>query len=225
MQVERYDTVDRIISNIVIPISREPVNYKGVVYQPKKLRISASIFNSLICPENCGGCCWRSVTLDWFPHENAHPAAVARTVEVNGRSFGILSLVSEDPLKPCQFLDGIGRCKIYNQRPFLCDFSFIRIQDKHRHYTMMNSTPSRGFHLKRVDGGKGNACHMTEIDEETLNHRLEQFLSLKAIVDYFQIDTWVDEIIAHIRRGPTHLSMDFDPGIGQARLVDFIGEE
>lgn len=222
MHVERYDTVDRIISNIVVPIAKEPVSYKGQTFHPKKLRISSSIFNSLECPEGCGGCCWRSVTLDWFPHEKHHPEAIDRSVEVNGTEFWFKSLISDDPLQPCRFLNGIGRCNIYEQRPFLCDFSFIRIMDKHRHYTMMNSTPSRGFHLKRVDGGKGNACTMTTIDDETLQHRIEQFQSLKKIVEYLKIDTWVDEIISHIRAGPTHMWKDFEPDTGHARLVDFI---
>ncbi len=224
MLVERYDTVDRIISNIIIPISREAVTYKGTTYEPRKLRISPSIFRSLQCPEMCGGCCWKSVTLDWFPHETAHENAAERSVTVNDKDYTFLSIVSENTDAPCQFLDEKGRCKIYTQRPFLCDFSFIRVLDKTTHRTMMNATPSRGFHLKRVDGLKGNMCYMEPIDPETLAHRLEQFESLKAIAEYLEIDTHIDDIINHIKRGPTDMVLDLSV-TAPTRVIDFIGEE
>lgn len=209
MNVQRYDTVDRIISNIIIPIAREDVYYKGKRFSPKKVRVSPSIFKSLECPVSCGGCCWKSVTLDWFPHEQALPHATERVVEVNHKEYTVKSIIAEDTEKPCSLLDQYGRCTVYAQRPFLCGFSFIRFMDKKTHFTLMNSTPSRGFHLKRVDGGKGSICYMKE-DANIIPYRLEQFHSLKQIAKYLEIETCIDQIIEHISKGITDKPLDID---------------
>jgi len=224
-QVSRYDTVDRIISNILIPLSKIPVEYKDEIHHPKNVRISSSIFKSLQCPVNCGGCCWKSVTLDWFPHEEHHPLAESRMVEFGDKQYEVMSIVAENPDIPCQFLDAVGRCNIYSVRPFLCDFSFIRIVKRASHYTMMNSTPSRGFHLKRVDGGKGNMCTMDSFDDTVIANRLRQFNSLRQIAEYFEMDTWVPEIITYLNSGKIHDYIDFKSPLDNSPIYDYIDDE
>ena len=92
------DSVQKIISTYFTSITKEPFEWRGKIYTPKKLRVSPGIFyKRMICHPNCGGCC-RAFTLDWLPSElETIPETEKgeefgpREIEFNGSTFTIYS--------------------------------------------------------------------------------------------------------------------------------------
>jgi hypothetical protein len=68
----------------------------------------------------------------------------------------------------CRNLDVGGRCKIYAERPFSCDFEVIRfLVPKEGPIVLTQKLFGRGWAMNTIDGRKGAKCTMTERTADT----------------------------------------------------------
>lgn len=198
------DTIDKIVTAYFAPITKRAFTYKNKLYPAKILRVSPLLMRGFTCPANCGGCCIK-VSLDYLPEETARPNnVVERTIEFDGRQVAIWSdQQTDNPNKHCQYLDDIGRCKIYELRPFVCDFELIRFLQSAEKSNLIQKLHGRGWRFERVDGGKGGLCKMTPPSRETVDEVIRKLSRLEEWTDHFGVETWIGEIIQWMLSEPT----------------------
>lgn len=197
------DSVDRIVGVQLASLTRDPLSYKGVIYQPKPIRVSPDLFRGFTCPERCGACCIK-VTLDYIPSEWARlrgppsPKMTVRQVTVNERPHSVYSDLQQDHQNyHCRNLSKeTGRCGIYDRRPFACDFELIRFSVGDDVIHLTQRLYGRAWAKMRIDGERGTMCEMTPIDPATTAEVLRKLLRLGEWADYFEVRTWIPEIIS-----------------------------
>lgn len=212
------DTVDKIVQTYFACVTNEPFEYKGKIYEPKKLNVSPLIFRGFTCPASCGGCCFR-VTLDWLPEEAAKwaPKATPREITLNNKQYTIHSDLQDDhdgyKCKNLRLED--GRCNIHGKHPFTCDFELMKFMvsgDPDKHNLFIQKLFGRGWNLKRVDGERGALCEMTPVDLNNINEVIRKLNRLHDWCNHFELNTKVPTIIewAHLVKNLTNYDI-LDP--------------
>ena len=197
------DSIDKIIRVYLASVARTSFSYKGETFGDKTLIVSPLLFRGYNCPQNCGGCCPK-FSLDYIPGEDIPYPLKKRSIEINGRGIEILSdLQRSKKYKKCINLNlKNGRCGIYENKPFSCDFELIRfIHFKDKIY-LTQKLFGRGWAMKRVDGGIGALCSMNEPTRDAVEEVVRKLNRLKDWADHFKIPTYLDEIITWANDGP-----------------------
>lgn len=196
------DSVDKIVTSYFSTVTAEPFTYRDVRYPVPELVVSPLLLRGYTCPIGCGGCCPK-FSLDYLPTERKPPGVTARTVMFNGHPVTVYSdMQLGNRGDRCRNLQVDGRCGIYLVRPFSCDFELIRMMPTgERARRLSQQLFSRGWNMKRTDGGRGAKCEMTPPDEYTVSEVLRKLTRLEDWARHFglatrvpQIMTWVAEI-------------------------------
>ena len=61
---------------------------------------------------------------------------------------------------------------------------------------MLSKLYGRGWAFKRVDGERGAKCEMLPANPERINEVLRKLRRIKQWIEYFELDSWIDKIIA-----------------------------
>lgn len=202
-----HDSVDKIVTRYFGCLTKEPIEYKKVIYKPKAVTVSPLLLRGFTCPSNCGGCCSSKYTLDYLPNENPKPKGIKpRLIEVNGKKYKIFTEPNEEPKDKigCKYLnEDNGRCNTYESRAFSCDFELIRtleFSQDHRPHMITQKLYGRGWNMMRIDGERGAKCEMTPVNKETTEEVLRKLKRLLEWTNYFEVKTWVPEIINLIEK-------------------------
>jgi hypothetical protein len=192
------DSLDKVIQTYFACVTAEAFNYKGVVYHPRELRVSPSIFRGFTCPPMCGGCCPR-FSLDYLPEEEKPDMPLTmREVAFNGSTVYIYSDLQEVPAIFCKNLQKDGRCGIHGRQPFSCDFELIRFlefkEEGHANH-LTQKLFGRGWAMRRVDDQRGALCEMTPITDETVAEVVRKLGRLNQWAEHFGISTKVPTIL------------------------------
>lgn len=185
-------------------VATEDFTFHGTHYELIQLCITPEIFRAYSCPPNCGGCC-RRWTLDYLPHETPPDCAEQRDVEVNGKTFPIMSVIQKENLEDytCRFLNKIdGRCGIYGEHPFSCDFEILRFTHRANRSSLRTQLYTRGGAMRRVDGGRGAQCEILPCTDATVVDIARRLGRLADWADYFEIKHALIPIIEWVRSGP-----------------------
>lgn len=201
------DSIDKIVFSYFASITTRPFTYKGNTYHPRQLRVSPGLFREMHCPPMCGGCC-QNFTLDYLPFEH-HPYKLQpRTIQFDGKNVLIYSDLQEDnPSHWCKHLQWEdGRCAIHYQgKPFTADFELIKFLVSKKpdgRNQLTQKVFGRGWSYKRVDGGQGQLCYMTEPTAESTRDAVRRMKRLKVWAEYFGVHHCLDELIAWMETGP-----------------------
>jgi Fe-S-cluster containining protein len=197
------DSVDKIVMTYFRSVTRDSFTYKDKVYEPRPLTVSPLILRGFTCPIGCGGCCPR-FSLDYLPQEK-RPDYVNhnRQILFNARYVEIYSDLQADHKDHfCRNLNKAdGRCGVYGQRPFSCDFELIRFFTSEEKNRLSQQLFGRGWAFLRIDDGRGALCTMTAPDEATINETIRKLNRLQMWASHFSLRTWVPEIIDWIYTG------------------------
>jgi Fe-S-cluster containining protein len=196
------DSIDKIVTTYFAALSKIPFTYKEKIITPKTLIISPLIFRGYTCPENCGACCQR-VSLDYLPSQIPPPNTIPRLITLNNKPYLILSDEQLDHNNyHCRNLNKLGRCNIYEQRPFPCDFELIKFLQYKNKFLMIQKLYGRKHVLMRITKDKGTLCEMLPVNQKWKEEILRKLDLLKSWLTYFELDTHIDEIINYVSSGP-----------------------
>lgn len=97
-----------------------------------------------------------------------------------------------------------GRCKIYEVRPFSCDFELLRfaISIGERANQLTTRLYGRGWQFLRVDDQRGALCELTSPTEETKLDAVRKLKRLQEWSNHLGIKTKLDTIIKWVESGP-----------------------
>lgn len=198
------DSVDKIVTVYLSSVTKESFSYKGKVYDPKPLFVSSNILRGFTCPIGCGGCCPR-FSLDYLPFEKRPESATIRKIGINDTEVVIYSDLQADHQDHfCRNLNKTdGRCGIYLQRPFSCDFELIRFFQSDESTRLSQQLFGRGWQFLRIDGDRGALCEITPTDPETTKEVVRKLHRLESWAVYFGLTNKVPEILTWIE----HLSV------------------
>lgn len=210
------DSLDKVVRSYFAAVTNQVFHYKGETYEPLPLRVSPGIFRGYTCPPNCGGCCSK-FSLVYIPSE-VHPTKgniEITTVEFNGEAFAMfIDEQRDNPGDRCRHLDSMtGRCGIYNERPFTCDFELLRVSMRADRAYLNQQLFGRGWAMRRVDGGRGALCEMTPVDEHWRDEAVRKMTRLKEWTDYFGLRTRIPSILSWLRTGPHTEPVYLLPGV------------
>ena len=196
------DSLRKIFECYIIPLIKKSITYRNKVYKPlDKIIISPTIFRKIICNKNCGACCLK-YTMDFLPHERKPKIKLTKRIFENKE---IHTFYSSDKNKIyCDLLDTkTGLCSIHSLKPFSCDFEFVRFKyfkSKNCVY-IGNYTYGRAWNMRKINGERGALCESTRIhSEENKKEILRKFKRLKEYIDYFEVDTYINEIIKQLEK-------------------------
>lgn len=199
------DSVDKIVGTYFRSVTKESFFYKGKMYEPSTLTISPLLLRGFTCPALCGGCCPR-FSLDFLPSER-RPVYITseRSISFNGKEIKLFSDVQSDHKDHfCRNLDkSSGRCQIYTERPFSCDFELIRFFVSENKSRLSQQLFGRGWSFLRVDQERGALCTMLSPTDETIREAIRKLNRLEQWASHFGITTKVPEIINWIFSGDT----------------------
>lgn len=205
------DSIDKIVESYFSAVTAEPFSFKGVTYNPPRLKIPTSILRGFTCPPGCGGCCPR-FTLDYLPWED-HPYPLQmRFVEFNGRAVGIWSDLQQKskwaktPLEKRAFRCNNlrwedGRCGIHGQQPFSCDFEVIGVTKAPEGSTWRMTTRlfTRGWSMIRTGSDeRGSLCELLPATPEWRNDVVRKLTRLQGWATHFGLKTRVPQILSWI---------------------------
>lgn len=199
------DSIDKIVTSYFRSVTKVSFTYKGKSYGPTPLIVSPLILRGFTCPERCGGCCPR-FSLDYLPSEN-RPASITteRSIEFNGKGITVYSDRQSDHKDHfCRNLNkSNGRCQVYQERPFSCDFELIRFFISEEKIRLSQQLFGRGWSFLRVDNERGALCTMTPPTDATIRETIRKLNRLERWASHFGITTKVPEIIDWIFSGDT----------------------
>jgi hypothetical protein len=196
------DSLDKIIQVYVAGLCREGFQYKGKMFEPKPVIVSPLLLRGHTCPTHCGACCG-SFSLDFLPTETLTRQAQSRAVELHGRPVVVMSDQQTDVADSwCRHLDRAnGRCRIYDRRPFTCDFELIRLITYSDRVLVIQKQYGRAWAMVRLDGEYGALCEMLPVDAEKIREVARKFERLELWTRHFGIRTCVPQIIDWVRSG------------------------
>lgn len=218
------DGVDWIVNKYFSVISNKEFTYKGDLYKPKFLMVSPLLCRSVDCFENCGACCLcgsLKSSLDYLPSEK--PKSVdrieRREVIINHGAGDIkVEMFSDFQLGwdiggSCSYLRMTdGRCNIYQERPFNCDFALImtsRSSNPKRPHRMLTRHFGRHWCMKRVTGDRGMLCKINEVSADAKQEVIRKLTRLEEWADHFRFtDTRIPAIIKWLN---SRISVPQDP--------------
>lgn len=217
---------EKLVCSYFAAVTREPIHWKNFVIEPHPLRVARNIFFGFSCPAHCGACCTQVSTLnkdgshlEYLPTEPRASASREEIVVMNGKSIPIwVELMHEDkpslfPLlnghSTCKHLTEDARCSIYTERSFGCDLPILMVNHYNvsktcgvEHNVLLNRKFGRHHLYPRVDGGKGTMCELQSITPESTEDCRRRLRRWKEWMDYFQISSWLDEIISWAASDP-----------------------
>jgi Fe-S-cluster containining protein len=146
--------------------------------------------------------------LDYLPDDNYPYPVTPRLVKISEKSYLVASDLQVDhDSHYCRNVDvKTGRCGIYENRPFSCDFELIRFlvpKSVKAPIVLTQKLYGRGWAMTRVDNKMGAKCEMTKPTPETAKEVARKLRDLKRWADHFEIETCLPEIIEYVDRGPT----------------------
>ncbi len=164
--------------------------------------VSPLLLRGHTCPASCGACCG-SFTLDYLPTEQSAPSATLRVIEVDGRSVPVFSDRQSDvDDRWCRHLErASGRCRIYERRPFACDFELIRLLCYDDKVVLIQKQYGRAWAMMRLDGARGAACDMLAPDRRTIAEVIRKLTRLDEWAAHFGVSTCLPQIIEWVRSG------------------------
>lgn len=194
------DSLRKIFECYIIPLIKNELKYKNKVYQPlEKIIISPTIFRKIICKEKCGACCLK-YTMDFLPSEQKPKIKLTKRIFENKEIFTFYS--SDKNKIYCDLLDTkTGLCTIHFLKPFSCDFEMIRFKYFKSKKTVYigNYQYRRAWNMLKINNERGALCETINLyREENKEEVLRKFKRLKSYIDYFQIDTYINEIIKQL---------------------------
>lgn len=212
----QVDTLDKIVKVYFAGVIAKAFRYENETFHPKKIVVSPLIFRGTTCPMTCGGCCFK-FSLVWIPGEpkDYGPDVIRQTVSVNGvdrELFVDLQEGNSDHF--CQHLiKKNGLCGIYRNRPFSCDFELIRFIHQRDHVDIATRLFGRGWSYTRVTGQTGAMCDVLPASPKHRDDAARKLKRLKEWTDYFELETYLDRIIAWVESGPHDEPLVIDPRI------------
>jgi len=215
------DSLDKIVTRYFATVARESFVWGGKTYEPKTLKVSPLLLRDYTCPPMCSGCCFK-FSLDYLPNESKPSGAKSRIVEFDGRRIEIWTdmQVGNDTNRCQHVIKENGRCGIYEQRPFTCDFELIRTlqsEEVHRANVLTQKLFGRGWSYSRIDGGKGALCEMTPVTEKSIAEVVRKLRRLQEWANHFGLDTWVSDLIQIIQGGRLNHQVVFYPPDGKRK--------
>lgn len=214
---ERYKMDSKMICAYFGAVTKEEIRWEKYVITPKPLIVSEMVFRGFTCPANCGACCTQvsatvdGNTLNYLPHEEC-PGAVAENVLLNDRSFLIMTegmrptshvLPILEHHYPCKHLTLDARCGIYQRRSLACDLPLLQVTQKKNHnYISVRKFGRHHLYTQFDMKTKGAMCELLEITPESTQDTRRRLNRLKEWTDYFQLSTWLPEIIEWANREP-----------------------
>lgn len=197
----RGDSIDKIVIQYFGAVTAQRFEYQGTIFDVPRLTVSPGLLRGYTCPAGCGGCCPR-FSLDYLPDETRPDNTTARMIDFNGYQVEIFSDLQNDHRSDrCRNLMDDGRCGIHPVRPFSCDFELIRFMARPGAAHMNQRLFSRGWNMKRTDGGRGALCRMLPPTEETVADVIRKLGRLSQWADHFGITTraglitdWIEQI-------------------------------
>lgn len=189
------DTIDKIVTVYLAGVCREEFEYKNKRFFPRPLYVSPLVLRGFGCPTDCGACCGR-FSLDYLPGETRIDEASARTISFNRKDISVLSDMQTDVDGSwCRnLMQESGRCAVHSRRPFACDFELIRFIHERRRVIITQKLYGRAWAMKRLDGGKGALCYMTDATPETRAEVGRKFARLAVWATHFGIETCIPAI-------------------------------
>lgn len=220
------ESIVKIVTQYFAPMTKEPFEFRGKMYEPKTLRVSPMIFTRKMgCPPMCGGCCAK-LSVEYITHEvgprhpemqrkfttadGGKPHFESRHVEINGVSKQIISdLQKGNKNHFCHYLNQEdGRCTIHGRHPFSCDFELLRfsIMGRPDRANQLNHRPfGRGWAMLTVDGTRGAKCDWEETESQFGPEQQEVLRKLKRLkqwMEYWELSHKVDRVIDWVQSGP-----------------------
>lgn len=209
------DSIEKICTRYFATVTKQSFTFNGKRFDPKPLKVSPLLLRDYTCPPSCSGCCFR-FSLDYLPSEDKPDGVEKRKVEFNGKVFDIWTDWQEENkgLKCRHSRKEDGRCGIYAVRPFTCDFELIRSlqsADEDHPNILTQKLFGRGWSYTRVDGGKGALCEMLPQSEKSVQEVIRKLNRLKDWTDYFEIDTWLPDLLQIIKSKRLTSHITFHP--------------
>jgi len=216
------ESIVKIVTQYFAPMTREPFEFRGKIYEPKQLRVSPMIFTRVMdCPPMCGGCCAKlSVEylfgeIELAPEESylkadgEKPSFEMSRIEINGVNRTVVSdLQKKNTDHFCHYLiQEDGRCNIHGNHPFSCDFELLRfsIMSNPERANQLNHRPfGRGWAMLTVDGTRGAKCEWVNADiiEDEKRDIIRKLKRLEQWMEYWEIANKVDDVITWVSDGP-----------------------
>lgn len=199
----RYsDSLDKVIEVYLGALCRSKFTYKGKVFSPMRVVVSPLLLRGYTCPMKCGACCG-SFSLDYLPSEKASREIADRFVDLSGQQYRVLTDFQSDvPDRWCRHLDrAAGRCKIYCNRPFTCDFELIRVLIYSDKAILTQKQYGRAWAMTRLDGGKGALCQMLPPDPQKVAEVDRKLDRLAQWASHFGVPTCIAAIRTWVQTG------------------------
>lgn len=195
------DSVDKVVKTYFAAVTAAPFTYKGERYRVPKLTVSPGLLRGYTCPSGCGGCCGK-FTLDYLPAERRPYEMAERPVELNGRAVPIFTDAQPDnKTDRCNNLErATGRCVVHGEHPFTCDFELIRMIHRKDANTahIGQRLYTRGWNMKRTDGGRGAKCEILPADPGTVAEVVRKFGRLEQWAAHFGLSTRIPTILTWV---------------------------
>lgn len=197
--MSQADSFDKVVQAYFAAVTAQAFMYKGKLYSPKPLQVSANFFHDYTCKLGCAGCCPR-FSLDYLPSESRPDYAHAtRSVEINLKQFTLYSK-RQSPAPGKRFCDNVdlatGACGVHGKQPFSCDFETLRFT----HFpdiAYLGTRPyGRGWNMMRVDGERGALCEFPKTASDAARAEgLRKLQRLQQWCEYFDIVSKVPAVL------------------------------
>ena len=206
---------DSVLKNLsqLRTVAKAPFTLNDKVFMPPvSLQISEGFWQRYGCYLECGACCaaysmdylpeeWLTFLSEYKKHVDAH---IVRCFTINGRERIIRTFDQKDCQTVhgkdwCRFLNlENGGCTIHEYNALSCQVELIKFASVgNRSYIRKQGGYSRGWAMVKVTDGKhGVLCDAGPFSKEQFyDNDLKVFWRMKDWADYFEIPTWLPEII------------------------------
>jgi len=195
------DSLDKIFLIYFAAFTQKVFSYNSITVQPKPLLVSPLLLRGYTCPSGCGGCCPK-FSLDYLSNKPRSKSLLLkeRIVLVNENEFFVFSDQQlENNGNRCKFLNkNTGRCNIYFDRPFSCDFELIKVIREKNRNILLQKLFSRGWAMKRTSGGRGALCEIFPPNELAIKEVVRKLNVLKQWMSFFKINHKIDKVLRWI---------------------------
>jgi hypothetical protein len=226
------DSSEKVINQYLWAVTRQPFIYDKKNYTPwGGINVSPAVFNSDWCPPACGGCCFRSWSLDWLPSDprpSGEPwdtSIVERevlfapidpvTFETTRIDFPVIYTDQQKERfkagQSCGALLPTGYCSIHMKHPVSCDVPLLEFQipqKSAREYPwLLHKKFGRAWALPKIDGTRGGLCQIEKaVDLESARKggkaTLRRLRRIKDWADHFGLThTWLPDMIDWVEKG------------------------